>query len=134
MRITSWYGPQECWPIEEGLLFFQALEDEITKAGFAEKSIIVSFDANSKLEPEWIPNDMHNQSPNGAVLAGIIKRNALVLANSLKGKGSGVITRNRTTVDGEEKSNIDFVIINSDMVDQVVSVKIHWRKFSMFFN
>ena len=124
VRIISGYGPQECWPVEERLPFFHALEEEITKAGLAGKSIIVSFDANSKLGPEWIPNDRHKQSPNGAVLAGIIKRHALVVANSLKGKSSGVITRNRTTVDGDEKSTIDFVIISSDMVDKVVSVKI----------
>ena len=41
VRIISGYGPQECWQIEERLQFFQALEEEITKAGLAGKSIIV---------------------------------------------------------------------------------------------
>ena len=82
VMIMSGYGTQECWPIEQRLPFVQALEEEITKAGLAGKLITVSFDANSKLGPERIPNDIHNMSPNGTVLAGIIKRHSLVVANS----------------------------------------------------
>ena len=122
VRIISGYGPQESWPLEERLPFFQALEEEITKGGLAGKSIMISFDANSKLGSEWIPNDRHNQSPNGNILSGIIKRHALIVINSLKDRSSGLITRNRTTVDGEESSTIDFIIMSNDLVEQVVSV------------
>ena len=123
VRIISGYGPQECWSVEERLPFFQALEEEITKAGLAGKSVMISLDANSKLGKEWIPADSHNQSPNGKVLSGILKRHALCVVNSLQGKSKGLITRRRTTVDGDEKSTIDFVILSDDLVEDVESVR-----------
>ena len=83
---------------------------------------MISLDANSKLGDEWIPGDSHKQSQNGKILSGILKRHALLVANSLKGKSKGVITRRRTTVDGEEKSTIDFVILSGDLVKHVKSV------------
>ena len=122
VQIMSGYGPQECWPLDKRLPFFEALESSITKAGLAGKSILISLDANSKLGPAWIPNDIHAQSPNGKILAGILERHALVVANCLEGKSQGTVTRKRTTVDGIEKSTIDFVILSSDLVEYVVSV------------
>ena len=119
VRIISGYGPQECWPMDERLPFFQALEEEVTKAGLAGSSVIISLDANSKLGKEWIPEDSHKQSPNGRVLSGILKRHALFVANSLQGRSTGTITRRRTTVDGEEKSTIDFLILSADLVEDV---------------
>ena len=97
VRIISGYGPQECWPMDERLPFFQALEEEVTKAGLAGSSVIISLDANSKLGKEWIPEDSHKQSPNGRVLAGILKRHALFVVNNLQGKSTGTITRKRTS-------------------------------------
>ena len=123
VRIISGYGPQESWPVEERLPFFQALEEEVTKAGLAGRSVMISLDANSKLGKEWIPADSHKQSQNGKVLSGILKRHALSVVNCLEGKSSGVITRTRTTIDGEEKSTIDFVILSGDLVKYVESVR-----------
>ena len=123
VRIMSGYGPQECWSLEERLPFFQALEEEITKAGLAGKSVVLSLDANSKLGEEWISSDSHKQSPNGNILSGILKRHALFVVNTLKGKSKGVITRRRTTVVGEEKSTIDFVILSGDLLEHVDSVR-----------
>ena len=123
VRIMSGYGPQECWSVEERLPFFQALEEEITKAGLAGKSIMISLDANSKLGKDWIPADQHKQSPNGHILSGILKRHALSVANSLQGKSEGIITRRRITVDGDEKSTIDFVILSEDLVAEVDTVR-----------
>ena len=122
VQIMSGYGPQECWPLEKRLPFFEALELSITKAGLAGKSILISFDANSKLGPSWIPKDLHAQSPNGKILAGILDRHALIVVNGLEGKSKGTITRHRTTIDSIERSTIDFVILSSDLVENVVSV------------
>ena len=47
VRIISGYGPQECWPVEEHLPFFLALEEEIVKAELAGKSIIIEIDATA---------------------------------------------------------------------------------------
>ena len=94
---------------------FLALEDEILKSSLLGKSIIVQPDANSKLGPESIAKDIHDQSPNGALLGGIVKRNNLVVANGLNDRCRGLVTGRRTTVNSEEESIIDFVIVSDDM-------------------
>ena len=66
-----------------------------------------------------MPKDVHEQTANGAALAGIIQRNALVVVNSLENKVTGLITRRRITVDSTEESIIDFVIISADLVEDV---------------
>ena len=81
MRIIPGYGPQETWTEEERIPFFVSLEEEIVKASMSGKSILIQLDANSKLGPNIIENDPHNQSQNGRILAGIIKRNDLRVGN-----------------------------------------------------
>ena len=58
------------------------------------------MDANSKLGNNIVPNDPKEPSQNGLVLADIIERNGLIVANSLPDKCKGLITRKRTTQDG----------------------------------
>ena len=128
VRLISGYGPQDCWKVEDRMPFFLALEEEISKAELAGKSVILSFDSNSKLGPNWIPKDPNNQSPNGHVLAGIIERHALFVANGDPDKCSGVITRQRTTVDSVETSAIDFVIMSHDMHSHYVSLVVDEAK------
>ena len=65
---------------------FVALELEIASAEFDGKSIFIELDANSKLGPGIIPQDPHNQTPNGRILAGIIERHALVVINGVVNK------------------------------------------------
>ena len=77
------YGPQENWPAAARMPFFLALEEEVVKATLAGKSIFVELDANSKLGPDLIPGDKHQQTDNGRILAGIIERNKLLIGNSL---------------------------------------------------
>ena len=83
------------------------------------KSVIIQLDANSKVGSEFIPKDNHIQSPNGALLGGIITRNNLVLVNGLQDRCTGLITRKRTTVNSVEESIIDFVIVSDDLVQFV---------------
>ena len=82
VRIISGYGPQESWPETERMPFFLALEQEIVKAELDGKSILIELDANSKLGPQYIPGDMHCQTENGKLLAGIIDRLGLVIGKS----------------------------------------------------
>ena len=119
VRVIVGYGPQENLQTAQRMPFFATLEEEIVSAKLANKSIIIQMDANSKLGKELVPNDPKDQSPNGAVLSGINKRNALVVANSLERKVKGLITRRRVTVDGVEESVIDFVIVSSDLVEDI---------------
>ena len=79
VRIVTGYGPQENLPEKERRAFFLALEEEIVKAELLGKSMIIELDANSKLGPQIIPGDIHQQSENGKILAGIIERHGLVV-------------------------------------------------------
>ena len=54
IRVISGYGPQETWSDEEKMPFFVTLEEEISKAEMAGKSVIVEIDANSKLGTSYI--------------------------------------------------------------------------------
>ena len=90
--IITGYGPQENLNVEERMPFFAKLEEEIVSAKMSNKSIIIQMDANSKLGREFLPQDPHVQTPNGAALAGILKRNGMVVVYSLNTKCSGVIT------------------------------------------
>ena len=124
IRIISGYGPQETWKDEEKMPFFVALEEEISKAQINGKSLIIELDANAKLGQQYIANDPKPMSSNGLILAGIIERHALIVANGVQAKSEGVITRKRSTVVNTEESVIDFVLISGDMLDLLVSIKI----------
>lgn len=65
--------------------------------------MILEFYANSKLGPALIPGDPYQQTINGKTLAGIIERQNLIIGNS-SNLAMGLITRHRTTVNGEENS------------------------------
>ena len=113
----SGYGPQESWKEDERLPFFIALESEIAKAELSGKSVIIELDSNSKLGPDYVPNDPHDQSPNGLLLAGVIDRHGLCVANGFRDKCRGTITRKRVTKESTEESVIDHVIISKDIED-----------------
>ena len=84
--------------------------------------MIICFDANSKLGKSWIPNDPHDQSPNGKILSEILTKHNLTVVNGMA-LCKGTITRKRVTVDGIEISAIDFVIVSDDIVKNVTNVQ-----------
>ena len=127
IRIMSGYGPQENWDENERLPFFLALETEVEKAELAGKSIVIEMDANSKLGSKYIPNDPHEISPNGYLLAGIIDRHNLIVANGTD-KSEGVITRRRVTKHRIEESAIDIVLFSQDMMKHFVSFKVDEKR------
>ena len=116
IRVITGYGPQETWENKDRLPFYIALEKEIVSAELEGKSIIIAMDANAKLGRDYIPNDPKTINKNGKVLAEITKRNALCVVNGLQDICTGLITRESTTVNGNEKSVIDFVIISQDLL------------------
>ena len=62
IRIITGYGPQENWKLYDKMPFFWALEEEIVKAKM--NILYIQLDANSKLGPEWISGDPHEQTSN----------------------------------------------------------------------
>jgi hypothetical protein len=121
IRIMTGYGPQENWAPKERIPFFEALEEKIIKAELAGKSVIIEADFNSKLGPNFIPNDPKPQSPNGKLLAEIIGRQNLTVANGLM-QCQGTITRERVTAQRTEQSVISFVLVSEDLVEKIESV------------
>ena len=124
IRIITGYGPQESWDLDVKMQFFVALEEETAKAAFKGISVIIMGDLNSKLGPTFIKNDPNSMSENGTILAGIMERHELIVVNGLKEKCKGLITRQRHTVNSEEKSIIDFVIVTKDIVEDIVGMVI----------
>ena len=127
IRVISGYGPQESWTSKEREPFFQLLEEEIVKAELAGKSIIIEADFNSKLGREFIPRDPHPQDRNGKLLADIIKRNKLTVANGLE-VCQGTITRKRVTTQRTEESAISFVLVSEDLTNKIESVVIDEKR------
>ena len=127
IRVISGYGPQESWAPEKREPFFQALEEEIIKADLAGKSVIIEADFNSKLGAEFVPNDPHRQDKNGNMLANIIRRQKLCVANGLR-VCQGTITRKRVTTQRIEESVISFVLLSDDLVDKVEAVLIDEKR------
>ena len=123
IRIITGCGPQENWDETRRMSFYIALEAEIVKAELAGKSVIIQMDSNSKLGNEYIPNDPHPMSPNGKILAAIIERHALIVANGSE-HCSGLITRQRSTRNRIEQSCIDLLIFSSDLKKQFKSLEI----------
>ena len=121
IRIMTGCGPQENWQEAKRMPFFIALEVEIVKAELAGRSLIIEMDSNSKLGSKYIPNDTHEKSPNGSLLANIIERHALIVANGSP-NCTGRITRKRVTKDRTEESCIDIVIFSSDMTNSFKSL------------
>ena len=128
IRLITGYGPQETWTDDEKMPFFVALEEEVSKANMSNKSIIIQIDANSKLGPTYIEKDPKPMSPNGTILAGIIERHALIVANGVRNKCTGVITRKKITKNGIQESAIDLVLISGDMLQHLVSIHIDEEK------
>ena len=124
MRVMTGYGPQESWSLDVKMQFFSALEVEIAKAANQGKGVIVMGDMNSKLGKQYIKHDPKDMSENGKVLAGILERNALTVVNGMEGRCNGTVTRERTTVNSVERSVIDFVIVSSDLVKDIVKMTV----------
>ena len=131
IRIIPGYGPQENWDYKDKPLFFEALDSEIACSELEGKPVIISLDANSKLGSTFIENDPHEQSRNGKLLADIIERHALIVVNGEKEKCVGLITRERHTVDGTEKSVINFVITSSTLIKHIEKIHIDDRSVNV---
>ena len=123
IRVITGCGPQENWEECKRRSFFIALEAEIVKSELVGKSVIIEMDANSKLGPNYIPNDPHMMSPNGKILIDIIERHALIVANGTD-KCSGLITRQRSTSKRTEQSCIDLLMFSSDLQNSFESLLI----------
>ena len=110
IRILNGYGPQETESKGKILSFWQQFEAEIIDAKENNCLVMIEIDANAKLGPSIIKNDMHSITENGSLLRDILKRQNLTCLNGdIRCKGS--VTRHRRTINGDEKSIIDFIFV-----------------------
>ena len=120
---SNGYGPQEYQSIEDRIKFYARLEQEIINAKMFDNLICIEMDANAKIGPELIAADPNPRSPNGDLLIEMCDRNNLVICKTTE-LCEGVITRQRVTVNGTERSVIDFVILCQEIFAFLTSMKI----------
>ena len=105
IRIINGYGPQEYDETKMILSYWHELEAEVIRAKDSNRNIIIQMDANAKLGSNIIKGDPHKMSNNGKLLHDLIKRQDLLVVNSLD-ICNGSITRERTVENKCEKSLI----------------------------
>ena len=111
MRVINAYGPQELESEKENIFqFYQDFEKEILQAKLSNCKILIQLDANAKLGSDVIKGDPNKISNNGGLLLELIRRQNLAVLNA-NDLCKGIITRHRTTVLGEEKSVLDYIIV-----------------------
>ena len=79
------------------------------------------MDVNAKLAKECIALDKHFRSSNGDLLFEFCERNNLVICNTTD-LCQGTITRQRNTVNGVEKSILDYFIVCQEMFSYLSSM------------
>ena len=126
-RFINGYGPQESADVDSRINFFARLEEEIIKAKLNGSMICIELDANAKLGGDIIKDDPHKRSANGELLLGILVRNNLIVCNGTA-QCSGLITRERQTVNGSERSIIDFLIVCEELFYHMKEMKIDEEK------
>ena len=123
IRIINAYGPQEDDSPTKIINFWQEIEEAVLAAKDSNCFVLIQLDANAKIGMENLKNDPHNITANGKIMLDIIKRQNLIVANTLE-LCNGLITRERVTKAGIEKSIIDYVIICQKLKNHLLEVTI----------
>ena len=110
IRCVVGYGPQEGACDDKKRKFWSRLDLEVAAAQNQGTGIIIQMDGNLWAGPDLIPGDPNIQNNNGKHFERFLARNSqLSVANALD-QCEGVITRYRKTINGEEKSVLDFFV------------------------
>ena len=121
--LINGYGKQEDDEFEERMEFFMKLEMAMEEANNKGLHFCAHIDGNAKIGKEVLTWDKHNMSENGRILLEIVERQDTVIVNS-SSKCIGLITRQRKTVVGDEKSIIDYFIVSQAFYEMVERMKI----------
>ena len=81
------------------------------------------MDANAKVGKTIIKEDLHNMTNNGKLLLDVVKRQDLIIGNSLD-ICKGLITRERLFDNKSEKSVIDYIIMCEELSNYIIEMTI----------
>ena len=109
IRVINGYGPQESEQLANKLTFWSSLEQEIICAKNEQCAILVQLDANAKVGNTVIQGDPNAMSENGKMLLNLVERENLFIQN-ISPLCNGLITRQRVTSIGEERSILDYLL------------------------
>ena len=105
------YGPQLGDKQDRKSKFWKYLDEEAKSVIDSDIGLIIQMDTNAWAGPDIIPGDPNKQNSNGKYFQKFLQDNpALTVVNSLP-SCEGVITRQRTTTQGDEKSVLDVFIV-----------------------
>ena len=126
------YGPQLGDTAERKAGFWTYLDEEVKSARERDIGLIIQIDSNSWVGDEVIAGDPNKQNSNGKLMVDFLKQNpALIVVNSL-GLCHGLITRQRKTTRGEEKSVLDVFIVCRKVVSLIKHMEVdHDGKYKL---
>ena len=111
IRCVGGYGPQLEDDDTKKDEFWKYLTEEVETANETEVGLIIQIDSNCHAGRNLIPNDPHSRNKNGRRLEAFLKENpGIFIVNSLS-LCKGLITRQRTTTIGEERSVLDLFLV-----------------------
>ena len=122
IRLILAYGPQEGDAKDEIEDFYENLQIQIDRSVLKGDSVLLVGDLNAKLGKTVINSDIHDMSTNGKLLYDIINRYNLCVVNALR-LCKGVFTRVNNK-NSAEKSVLDYVIVSSNLSDNIQSMTI----------
>ena len=116
------YGPQEGDAKDEIEDFYENLQIQLDRSVLKGDSVLLVIALNAKLGKTVINRDIHDMSANGKLLCDIVDKYNLCVVNTLR-LCKGVFTRVNNK-NGAEKSVLDYVIVSSNLSDNIVSMTI----------
>ena len=129
IRLILAYGPQEGDAKDEIEDSYENFQIQIDRSVLKGDSVLIVGDLNAKLGKTVIKNhDIHDMSANGKLLYDIINKYNLCVVNALR-LCKGVFTRVNNK-NSAEKSVLDYVIVSSNLSDNIQSLTIDEGKLS----
>ena len=123
IRLIPVYGPQENDSVNK---IADSISVQVERASLAGDSVFLVRDLNAKLGTEFIRDEIHQMSNNGARLNDIVEKYNLAVLNALEiCSGTFTWVKNKIPL---EKSALDYVITSQDLVTSVNSLKIDEAK------
>ena len=127
IRTVCGYGPQRGDTPARKVGFWGYLEEEVKFADQENQILIIQIDSNAYAGAKMIPNDPNDQNENGRYLQNFMQRNpTLTIVNALP-ICKGLITRQRTTTQRDEKAIFDLFIVCSKALPFILSLNVDDR-------